>query len=201
MNEQLPITRARADDATWVTALIGEAFHPLAVARWLVPDPQERAKVLPANFRIFVDHALAHGQVHITLDRTAVAVWFPYDDTPLPEPVAYRQRLAAACGQATPRFHHLDELFARHHPTTPHQHLAFLAVRPDLQRHGLGSTLLRHHHRRLDATGTPAYLEATSEASRNLYARHGYQVMGAPFCLPDATPLWPMWRPHQVKRP
>jgi GNAT superfamily N-acetyltransferase len=193
-NPHVPIIRACAEDAAWVADLIGEAFHPLAVAGWLVPDPQERAQVLPANFRIFVDHALAHGQVQITGDGAAVAVWFPRE-TELPEPVAYQRRVAAACGGAAPRFLHLDELFDKHHPTAPHHHLAFLAVRPGRQREGLGSALLRHYHDRLDAAGVPTYLEATSQPARDLYARHGYEVMGGPFCLPDATPLWPMWRP------
>lgn len=194
-SQHLSIIDASADDAHRIADLIAEAFHPLAVASWLVPDPRERARVLPADFRIFVDHALAHGQVQMTGDGAAVAVWFPRDEAALPEPVAYQRRVAAACGEATPRFLHLDELFDRHHPTAPHHHLAFLAVRPGRQRQGLGSALLRHYHDRLDAAGVPAYLEATSQPARDLYARHGYQVMGAPFCLPDATSIWPMWRP------
>lgn len=194
MTTAVSIVRAEAQDAAWIADLIGEAFHPLAVACWLVPDSDQRAQILPANFRIFVDHALTHGVVYTTSDQAAVAVWFPYDRGPLPPPANYQQRLTTACGQATPRFQHLDELFDQHHPSIPHHHLAFLAVRPDRQRQGLGSTLLNHHHQQLDTAGTPAYLEATSEAARNLYTRHGYQVMSAPFHLPDATPLWPMWR-------
>ncbi|SRR5690606_6346723 len=188
------IVRAEVQDAGWIADLIGEAFHPLAVACWLVPDPHERARILPRNFRIFVEHALAHGVVYTTSDQAAVAVWFPLDGPPLPEPADYQQRLAAACGDATPRFQHLDELFEQHHPTEPHHHLGFLAVRPDRQRRGLGSSLLRHHHQQLDAAGTPAYLEATSDDACKLYERHGYRAMGPPFRLPDATPMLPMWR-------
>lgn len=195
MSDQVTITRAVASDAGWISELIGQAFHPLAVARWLVPDPHERAQILPANFRIFVDHALAHGQVHTVADRSAVAVWFPRDGAPLPEPAAYEQRLAAACGQATERFQTLDALFDKHHPEAPHHHLAFLAVRPERQGRGLGSSLLVHHHTLLDTRGTAAFLEASSDQSRDLYLRHGYQVVGAPLCLPDSTPIWPMWRP------
>ncbi|MGH3679400.1 MAG: GNAT family N-acetyltransferase [Natronosporangium sp.] len=197
--QKVPIVRADATEAPQIAELIAVAFHSLAVARWLVPNPDRRAEVLPANFRIFVDHALAHGEVHITTDRSAVAVWFPRDSEPLPEPVAYRHRVAVACGEATERFLLLDELFDKHHPNQPHHHLAFLAVQPTRQRRGLGSALLRHHHARLDARGMPAYLEATSRDSRDLYARHGYhQVMGEPFRLPDQTPIWPMWRPALV---
>lgn len=195
MNDQAMITRAVASDAGWIAELIGRAFHPIKVARWLVPDSAERAQVLPANFRIFVDHALAHGQVHTTADLSAAAVWFPRDADPIPEPAAYQRRLAAACGQATERFQTLDALFDKHHPEAPHHHLAFLAVHPGQQRRGLGSALLAHHHAVLDDRGTAAYLEASSSESRDLYLRHSYQVVGAPFCLPDGPPIWPMWRP------
>lgn len=198
MNDTPQISRASGDDAQWVADLIGEAFQSLAVACWLVPDPDRRAHILPANFRIFVDHALAHGHVHVIGDRAGVAVWFPRDEQPLPEPFAYQQRVTAACGEATDRFRHLDELFDKHHPTEPHHHLAFLAVRPNRQRQGLGSALLAHHHSRLDAAGVAAYLEASSAENRNLYLRHGYRVILAPFHLPDRTPMWPMWRPAGV---
>lgn len=191
---RVSIVRADMTEASQIAELIAVAFHSLDVARWLVPDPDRRAEVLPADFRIFVEHALAHGEVHTITDRSAVAVWFPREG-PLPEPTAYQHRVAAACGEATERFLYLDELFDKHHPQDPHHHLAFLAVRPIRQRRGLGSALLRHHHARLDDRGIAAYLEATSPDSRDLYARHGYHQMGEPFRLPDQTPMWPMWRP------
>lgn len=190
---RVSIVHADASEARDIAELIAVAFHSLAVARWLVPDPARRAEVLPANFRIFVDHALAHGQVHVTADRAAAAVWFPRDGDPLPEPAGYQRRVAAACGEATDRFRHLDDLFDIHHPIEPHHHLAFLGVHPAWERHGLGSALLRHHHTQLDVTGVAAYLEATSPGARDLYARHGYQTR-KPFHLPDGTPMWPMWR-------
>lgn len=190
---RIPIVRADASEARDIAELIAVAFHSLAVARWLVPAPARRAHILPANFRIFVDHALAQGEVQVTADRAAAAVWFPRDGGPPPEPAAYPQRVAAACGEATERFRHLDELFDKHHPDQPHHHLAFLAVHPTQQRRGLGSALLRHHHARLDPKGAAAYLEATSPGARDLYVRHGYQTW-EPFHLTDGTPIWPMWR-------
>lgn len=189
------IVRAQPSDARPVASLIAAAFHVLAVSGWLVPDPLQRIRILPAYFRILVGHALGHGQVHLTSDRTAAAVWLPRLD-PLPDPVYYNTRLATACGDTAPRFQTLDELFAKHHPTKPHHHLALLAVVPHRQRTGLGTALLRHHHQQLDRDGIPAYVEASSPHSRDLYTRHGYQP-SEPFHLPDGPPLWSMWRdPH-----
>jgi ribosomal protein S18 acetylase RimI-like enzyme len=180
------IVRATPADTDLVANLIGQAFHSLAVAEWLVADP--------------VEHALAHGVIEMTTDHNAVAVWFPTGYTPMPPPIDYDERLAAACGPFTDRFRILDEQFDAHHPhDRPHHHLAFLATRPDAQCRGLGSALLRHHHRQLDTTNMAAYLEASSPRSRALYERHGYRTLGQPFTLPDGPPLWPMEREHQSR--
>jgi GNAT superfamily N-acetyltransferase len=192
MDDDLTIGRIGAAEADAVAELVADAFHPLPAAAWLVPDPARRARLMAGQFAILVEHATAHGAVYRTGDRYGAAVWF--DRTaPAPEPLDYPARLAAACGAATPRFLALDELIEKHHPAEPHHHLALLAVSPAHQHRGLGTALLAHHHAYLDAHGIPAYLEASSEGSRRLYARHGYRT-GEPFRLPDGTPFWPMWR-------
>jgi GNAT superfamily N-acetyltransferase len=181
-------------DALALAGLIAAAFHPLAVARWLIADDHVRAEVLPGYFRILVEHALAHGLVHTTTDRRAAGLWLPGG---APPPIDYTTRLAAAVGPHLDRFRALDATFDAHHPTSRHQHLALLAVHPICQDQGLGTALLGHHHRWLDAEQTPAYLEASSAGSRQLYLRHGYlDLPDAPFHLPESgPPIWPMWRP------
>jgi ribosomal protein S18 acetylase RimI-like enzyme len=178
--------------AAEVAALIADAFQSLPPAAWLVPDPASRARLLAGQFSILAEHALVHGLVHRTADGDGVAVWFPREQ-PGPEPYDYERRLAAACGEAAPRFQVLDAMLEDNHPTEPHHHLAFLAVRPGRQGRGLGTALLRHHHAVLDAQGVPAYLEASSQRNLALYRRHGYQE-SAPLRLPDGPPFWPMWR-------
>ncbi|MEV4515603.1 GNAT family N-acetyltransferase [Dactylosporangium sp. NPDC049525] len=196
------IVRARRGDVHRAAALIATAFHGLDVAAWLVPDPLERQRVLYANFRIFVDHAVDHGDMFVTEDRCAVAVWFPRD-RPLPEISDYERRRWLACGPYTDRFEALDAAFDKHHPTAAHRHLAFLAVHPDHQGYGIGTAMLDRYHHRLDRAGLPAYLEASSPASRDLYLRHGYTDHGTPIDLPHGGPrLWPMWRtPRNLDAP
>jgi hypothetical protein len=47
---------------------------------------------------------------------------------------------------------------------------------------------------RCDRERMPAYLNAGSARSRELYRRHGFEVMEE-FSLPDdGPPLWRMWR-------
>jgi GNAT superfamily N-acetyltransferase len=189
----MTITVATPADAALAADRIAEAFTDLAATAWLVPEPGDRLSVLRENFRIFVDHALDHGVVHLADGGAGVAVWF-FADRDIPPPPDYDRRLAEACGDHTARFAVLDQLFAANHPHEPHHHLAFLAVQPGRQRTGIGAALLEHHHAHLDAHRLPAYLDASSPASRDLYARHGYEA-SEPYTLPDGAPFWPMWRP------
>ncbi|MFC4016827.1 GNAT family N-acetyltransferase [Micromonospora sp. GCM10011542] len=189
----IAVERLGPQETALVAARIAEAFVDLEVTSWLVPDPSKREAVLAGDFEILVGHAMRHGMVHATADRSGVAVWFPSVGEPPPPPEEYDARLAAACGEWTDRFRHLDELFEANHPHPDHHHMAFLAVQPGRQGQGIGSALMRHHHAWLDANAMPAYLEASSPRSRDLYARHGYRA-GEPFRVPDGTPFWPMWR-------
>ena len=49
-------------------------------------------------------------------------------------------------------------------------------------------------HAILDRNGTPAYLEASDPAKRDIYRTHGYADFGDPIQLPDGPSMYPMWR-------
>jgi GNAT superfamily N-acetyltransferase len=73
------------------------------------------------------------------------------------------------------RFVDLDAARTEYRPTDRLYHyLAYLAVLPALRGQGLGTQLLEHHHRDLDAAGIAAYLEATGPRDSSLFTRHGY---------------------------
>jgi ribosomal protein S18 acetylase RimI-like enzyme len=193
----IEVHRAPATAADTIAAVIAAAFQPLDVARWLIADDTERARVFRGYFRIFVDHALTYGLIEATPALSAVALWLPSTAPPPPE---YHERLAYTCGPHLVRFRQLDATFAAAHSVAPpHEHLAMLAVHPQRQNTGLGTALLAHRHRQLDRDATPACLEASSAGSRALYERHGYRdVSDRPVHLPQGGPaVWPMRRPPQ----
>ena len=47
---------------------------------------------------------------------------------------------------------------------------------------------------RCDDEGIPAYLEASTERSRALYLRHGFEVLNEIRMPGDGPPMWRMWR-------
>jgi ribosomal protein S18 acetylase RimI-like enzyme len=190
------IRPARESELTDVGRLVALSFDDLEQNRSLVPDPSARLRVMGDFFTMLTVHAPLCGKVDV-IDApdgslAAAAVWF--DRTrEMPEIPDYDERLAALAGEWLPNFEALDEVFDKHHPVDPHWHLAFLAVHPSHQSHGLGGALMDSTHE--DLGRTPAYLEATNDNNIRLYRRHGYTEM-LPFDirLPDNTPFYRMWR-------
>lgn len=72
----------------------------------------------------------------------------------------------------------VGERLAKFHPHEPHAHLVFLGVAGAAQGRGIGSAILKHTLAPLDASGTVAFLEATTERNVALYQRHGFEVTG-----------------------
>jgi ribosomal protein S18 acetylase RimI-like enzyme len=90
--------------------------------------------------------------------------------------------------------------WARHDPTTPHVHLGPVGVDAHLQGRGIGTALLAHHCRRLDAEGQVGYLETDRPENVSFYSRFGYAVVGEEAVL--GVPNWFMLRtPSPAGRP
>lgn len=187
------VVTAVSSDIDTLSQVIADAFLDLPPSRWLVPDDNARREIFPGYFRLYVEHAMNTGLVHTTPGRDAVALWLPSSASP---PDGHHERLAAVTGPWISRFQTFDAVLDQHHPAGfAHHHLAILAVRPERQRHGVGSTLLNAHHAVLDDDRVPAYLEASDPGTRALYLRHGYADFGSPIQLPDGPEMYPMVRP------
>nr|WP_296067051.1 GNAT family N-acetyltransferase [uncultured Actinoplanes sp.] len=190
------VIRPAADerDIAWAASLIARSFDHLDIDRYVVPDAGERPGIMREFYGLLVAGA-ARGAGEVLITDGAVAVWFDRT-TPVAEPADQGARLAEITGPYLPRFEELFRLFEKHDPTEPHWELAFLAVEPDRQGRGLGSTLMKHTHARLDEQGVAAFLHATNPDNQRVYRRHGYAGMDpAAVPLPDGSAFHPMWRP------
>jgi len=195
--QELVIRDVAPIDIAEITEVLAAAMADQPVARWIMPVAETRRIIAPGYFEIYAEHAIKYGEVYATVDPvdgelSGVALWFPFTSL-IPSPPDYDQRLKEAVGSAYDRAVELDAALEANHPMDAHHYLAFLAVRPNKQNHGIGSALLNRHHARLDAAGIPAYLESNDPRNRELYLRHGY-VVRSEIQLPDGPPVWPMWR-------
>ncbi|MGW0396020.1 GNAT family N-acetyltransferase [Streptomyces sp. NPDC003042] len=191
----LEIRQADQSDRDAVARLLDEAFRDDPVTCWVFPDPEHRAAVNGRFLGVFVDVALAEGRIDYAVDGSAAALWLRI---PAGEPEGEDEtpaRMRAVADPDNERCELVGRLTGEVHPTAEeHEYLLMIAVAPDRQGEGLGTALMRPVLERCDRDGVPAYLEASSERSKGLYERLGWEFTGQAVRLPGGPLMWPMWR-------
>ena len=179
-----------AADLPELCTTLAAAFHDDPVFTWWIADDVRRQQILPEFFRVITESSLPLGGLYATDDLACGAVWSPPgaedDEDVIPA-------LAEVSGEYADELFEILELMMEKHPAQSHWYLFFLGTRPGLQSRGLGSAVMRPVLELCDERGLPAYLEATSDRGRELYRRHGFEVVDE-IALPGGPSLWPMWR-------
>ncbi|MFE9563359.1 GNAT family N-acetyltransferase [Streptomyces sp. NPDC006487] len=197
----LEIRQAGQPDRDAVARLLDEAFQNDPVSSWVFPDPEHRAAVHGKFLGVFVDVALAEGRIDYAVDGSAAALWLR---VPAGDPDAEHvedevpAKMRAVADPDNERCELVGRLTGAVHPMAEeHEYLLMIAVAPGRQGEGRGTELIRPVLERCDLEGVPAYLEASSERSKVLYERLGWQFTGEAVRLPDGPLMWPMWRKPQ----
>jgi len=188
---------ANRSDHGAIAATLAAAFASDAVMRFLLADEARRPAQLQRHFAASIPLYAASGAVWVDEARTAAALWVAPGAYPfrLREELSVARARLAVFGRAPRRGIATLRALDRHHPhDPPHWYLDSIGVEPAGQGRGLGSALLEPMLARCDVERRGAYLNASSERSRDLYARHGFAVRSE-FRLPFGGPrLWRMWR-------
>jgi hypothetical protein len=185
--------RAAAENLAELFPVVADALMAGRLGAWLVPDATERVDVLRRYARFSLAGGLAHGQVDMTADRSAVAVWYVRPKPPLPA-AEYRYDLRRLLGTHAARIELLHAYLEAACPHTPHHYLAHLAFRPG--RGAAAKALVASHHRHLDAEALPAYADVIADQPREgLLAHLGYQLRSPILLEPGGPVLWRMVRP------
>jgi len=168
------------------------AFSSDPVVRWAWPDSERYLSYWPPFVDAFGGKAFEEGTAYGLEDHVAVALWL----APGVEPDGEALMSLFQESMDDQRFEDISGVFVQfdeYHPTYDHWYLPMMGVEPASQGRRLGSTLLQHTLDKCDRDGLPAYLEATSPRSRNLYARHGFDDV-ATIQAGSSPPLWAMLR-------
>lgn len=191
----IDIAPAGPADVPTLSVALARAFHDDPVFTWVVPSDADRSARLPSVFAAFAEVYLPHQQTYLAGDGAGAALWAPAGVDPFTgEPAeAFGEQVSEVLGDDADRAWELNALLDDHHPAQPCAYLQFMGVVPEHQGRKLGSRLLTTVLQRCDATGTPAYLEATSVDNRRLYQRHGFDTVGE-ITPPQGPTLWAMWR-------
>lgn len=198
---ETPVQAGKADlDAC--AADLSSAFADYVMFTWFMRTDARRDAAREKLFRLMLHEiAFPSGAVERPATGGAAAVWIDSDNM-APNPLWRELRalptiLGATGFSRLGRLSAMREAMDRTHPKEPHVYLFLLGVNQRLQGLGIGSRLLAAGLAKVDAKGLPAFLETSSEASRALYRRHGFEVTSEYFVTPDSPPTWTMWREAQ----
>ena len=178
------------DGTERVCAILTRAFAQDPPCRWLFPEDARYRNAFP-SLALGLGGA-AFGDRTLVVHEHGAALWLAPGAAPDEEAIValVETRVPESLREAA--FAVFSEMDV-HHPSEPHWYLPIIGVTPERQGGGIGATLLAPVLERCDATGLPAYLEATTERSRRLYERLGFEARGE-IRVADCPPIVPMLR-------
>jgi ribosomal protein S18 acetylase RimI-like enzyme len=191
------VRKATLDDVPQLARALARAFDGDPPMQWFLSDPSTRVERARRLFDVMLRRVhLGRGHCYTTDDLAGGALWVPPGSWRLGvvEQVALLPSMLRVFGRGLGQAQRGLSVMESGHPRERHYYLDSLGVVPERQGRGLGSALMRPVLERCYAERMPAYLNAGSTRSRDLYRRHGFEVTEE-FSLPDGgPPLWRMWR-------
>ena len=157
--------RAKPEDAGALARLFTVAFLNDPVMDWMARSGPRRSSGLEAFFfRLLCGRAIPAGEVWMSDDGAACAMWLPPGIPALPVGIVAQLRLlplsVQLCGIGRlARAAALSAKMEKAHPREEHFYLFFMAVDPRFQGKGLGSAILEATLKHIDKADMSAYLE------------------------------------------
>jgi GNAT superfamily N-acetyltransferase len=168
------------------------AFASDPVMRWAWRDAHRYATYWPRLADAFGGRAFDDDTAYGLEDCVAVALWMRPGVGPDEEAVMGVMR-ESLDDEIFEDINGLFEQMGELHPAADVWYLPLMGVDLPAQGRGLGSALLRYVLTSCDRDGLPTYLEATNPRNRDLYARHGFNVVEV-IQAGSSPPMWAMLR-------
>lgn len=193
----LPIVRlATEEDVEAAAATLSAAFADYPWTQYTVAADHHVERLRKLQLLFLTRIALPYGQVWVTDDCEAVAIWIPPEGAPQVAAAfeALETEFSALAGDRAGAWAEAENVLAPFRPQTPVWLLATIGVDPVRQGQGLGSAVIRPGLDAAKAEGVPAYLETSSLPNVAFYRRLGFQVLAEVQLPADGPRAWCMMR-------
>ena len=200
--EAVPLTATQIQQASMALA---EAFQDDPLQTYVLPDPQERARLSPARFAAAIWCGHLFGQVFTTSGAPmGAAVCLPPGGHDMTLERLQRMReagvlkLMTSMGPAAVK--RLNEVlkflefFHKRDVLSAHWYVMVVGVSPAQQGQGIGRALLQPVLDRAAVEGLPCYLETAQPTNIPFYQRLGFRVLVEAVEPTSGLRLWTLRR-------
>jgi GNAT superfamily N-acetyltransferase len=185
------IRRIRHGERDTALGTLTGAFRADPQLRWYFPHEDCYDAGAPRFFGVLLDTRIEGGDVWVTDDLSAVALWIPPGGNLLgPEVVEarYAEAVAALPPPAPERIAATDLLVDSLLPPEPHWYLGVLATSPGRRGQGLASAVLAPVFAAADRAGFTVALETSTARNVDYYTRRGFATIGGGQVLGPGSP-------------
>jgi ribosomal protein S18 acetylase RimI-like enzyme len=200
MNEIISLPSARREDAV---RTLTSAFTQDVMWKGLLPDDDERDRIMPAVWRGVIAYCQRYGIVTTTPDVQGIAAWTkPGHSSPtlwkllrtgflLPRAIMQMSKVSRE--RFLREMKRIDQIHSQV-ICQPHWYLWGLGVGPEHQGTGIGGDLLTSMFEQAQKTGLPCYLETETESNVAFYTKRGFEVADEAEFTESGFQLWFMVR-------
>ena len=176
--------KAGPEDRAVVVKVLSESFRNDPHVTWLIEESQNRNK-LKILIEYVVDETLSKGEIYLSDDHTAAAMW----DSEKSEKVSLRyvsrnlSFLFRVGLKATMRNLKMNALIHNQYPKNERYcHLYLIGVLPERQGQGRGSALMDPMIENMGRKSVPIYLETANPTNVEIYKKKGLDVFHTMRC-------------------
>jgi len=178
------IVRLTESQIPAAAAMLARAFHDDPLMRYTIPDPDERARLLPAMYATMLRFGMLAGEVYATAGALdGVAIWMPPNAKWTSENMQASGMLKIPTLIGDEAYQRYREVVGREWQARlreipgPGWYLFILAVEPRVQRRGLGGALMGPILERADTEQLVCYLETENERNVAFYLKQGFDLI------------------------
>lgn len=184
-NSKTETVELKAAQSAQAAEVLARAFFTDPMFTYVCPEPELRARILPAIQLPMVRYGLLYGKVFTTPGLEAAAIWLQPGETDMKYWRMFRSGMFSIPFRIP--WKSFSRLVSIEKPAEEirkkaisgrYWYLAVLGVDPAYQGKGIGGVLIEPALSEADRAGLPCYLETMNEANLAFYRKSGFASAG-----------------------